>query len=79
MDVRSVVDKYISRISDVLPASVVKAKTRLREITNNAGDPISPGLLPETVALEGSYKTLLSELTVLGSTDISDKLSVLPV
>lgn len=79
MDVRSVVDKRISCISNVLPASVVKAKTSLREITNNAGDPLSPGVLPETVALKGPYKTLLGELKVLGSTDTSDKLSVLPV
>lgn len=79
MDVRSVVDKCISCVSNVLPASVVKTKTRLGEITNDAGDPISPGVLPETVALEGPYKTLLSELQVLGSTDTGDKLGVLPV
>lgn len=78
MDVCAVVDKRISRCSDVLPAGIVKAKTRLREISNNAGDPISPGVLPETVALEGPNKTLLGELKVLGSADVSDKLSVLP-
>lgn len=78
MDIRSVVDKYISCISDMLPASIIKAKMRLREITNNAGDPISPGVLPETIALKGPYKTLLGELQILGSTDMSDKLSVLP-
>lgn len=79
MDVRSVVDKRISCISNMFPASVVKAKTRLREITNNAGDPLSLRVLPETVAFKGPYKTLLCELEVLGSPDTSDKLSVLSV
>ncbi len=35
--------------------------------------------MPETVALKRSCETLLGELVVLGSTDMSDELGVLPI
>jgi hypothetical protein len=45
-------DHCIRCLGDMLPAGIVKPKTRLGKVTKDAFDPLGPRALPQTIALE---------------------------